>query len=90
MSNQMTFEMSDSIWHPCRDGKLRRIPAPVPESVVQRVAARLPAGVDGGGACGGFPLAAPFKGRTQLLKGYGNSIVPDLAAVFIRAALNLP
>lgn len=34
----------------------------------------------------GFPLAPRIPKRTQLLKGYGNSIVPQLAAEFIKAS----
>lgn len=36
------------------------------------------------------PLAHGVSGRVALLRGYGNAIVPQVAAVFIRAALNLP
>lgn len=35
---------------------------------------------------GTFPLANGVPGRVALLKGYGNAIVPDLAAQFIAAA----
>lgn len=36
---------------------------------------------------GTFPLVAGFPGRVDLLRGYGNSIVPQCAAEFIRAFL---
>lgn len=36
---------------------------------------------------GAFPLAAGISGRVGRLRGYGNSIVPHLAAAFIRAAV---
>jgi hypothetical protein len=35
----------------------------------------------------GFPLAGKVPGRAALLKGFGNAIVPELAAEFIRAVL---
>jgi DNA (cytosine-5)-methyltransferase 1 len=38
---------------------------------------------------GVFPLAPRIPGRVLLLKGYGNSIVPPLAADFIRAYTEL-
>lgn len=34
-----------------------------------------------------FPLAARLPGRVVRLRGYGNAIVPQLAAVFVRAYL---
>jgi DNA (cytosine-5)-methyltransferase 1 len=36
---------------------------------------------------GAFPLANGVSGRVALLRGYGNAIVPQVAATFIRAAL---
>ncbi|WP_020475236.1 DNA cytosine methyltransferase [Zavarzinella formosa] len=36
---------------------------------------------------GSFPLAHGVSGRVGLLRGYGNAIVPPLAAVFIRSFL---
>ncbi len=36
---------------------------------------------------GTFPLAARIPGRVGLIAGYGNAIVPQVAAVFIRASL---
>lgn len=38
---------------------------------------------------GTFPLAYGLPGRVGLLRGYGNAIVPQVAATFIKAALNL-
>ena len=70
----------------CLDGKLRRIPAPSPESEVLRVADGLPAGLgDGGQADPCYPLTKIRKGRRRLLKGIGNAIVPQVGAVFVRA-----
>ena len=34
---------------------------------------------------GGFPLTTRKEGRAMLLKGYGNAIVPQAAAEFVRA-----
>ena len=71
----------------CTDGGVRRIPA---QSVLLRVADGLPAGLDGSGVEGiseveGFPLTRRKEGRAMLLKGYGNAIVPQTAAIFIEA-----
>lgn len=38
---------------------------------------------------GTFPLAHGVPGRVGLLRGYGNAIVPQAAAIFIQAALDL-
>jgi hypothetical protein len=37
-----------------------------------------------------FPLATGTLARVTRLRGYGNAIVPQVAEIFIRAALNLP
>lgn len=71
----------------CQDGAVRRIPA---ESVFFGVADGIPEGVDGSGNGGisevdGFPLTKQKEGRPMLLKGYGNAIVPQVAAEFIKA-----
>ena len=34
---------------------------------------------------GGFPLTTQKEGRVMLLKGYGNAIVPQVAAAFVAA-----
>lgn len=71
----------------CQDGAVRRIPA---ESVFLGVADGLPKSMDGCGDGGiseenGFPLTKQKEGRPMLLKGYGNAIVPQVAAEFIKA-----
>lgn len=71
----------------CQDGAVRRIPA---ESVFFSVADGLSQGVDGSGngsisEVDGFPLTRQKEGRPMLLKGYGNAIVPQVAAEFIKA-----
>ena len=54
----------------------------------------LPESVDGGRATGisedeGFPLTTQTEGRSMLLKGYGNAIVPQVAAEFITAFMGV-
>lgn len=71
----------------CQDGAFRRIPA---ESVFFSVADGVSEGLDGSGNGGisevdGFPLTKQKEGRPMLLKGYGNAIVPQVAAEFIKA-----
>ena len=73
----------DAIWHECRDGKARRIPRPEPG--VLGVVDGLPEGLDTSWLESSFPLCEKIKGRTQLLKGYGNAIVPQVGAAFVRA-----
>lgn len=73
---------------PCRDGKWRRVPARGAEPGLQLLADGLPAGLGGmwvEGA-GVHPLAVEkVEGRVGLLRGFGNAIVPEVAAAFIRA-----
>lgn len=33
-----------------------------------------------------WPLASNLQGRVGLLRGYGNAIVPEIAAAFIKAS----
>ena len=50
----------------------------------------IPVGVDDGWRQSDgviHPLAKNFKGRVDILKGAGNAIVPQVAALFIQAAL---
>lgn len=74
---------SDAIWHQCRDGKARRIPEI--ESGFLGMVDGLPEGLDLGWLESSFPLCETVKGRVGLLKGYGNSITPQVAALFIEA-----
>ena len=68
----------------CRDGKFRRVPT---QPAVLGVADGVPAGL--GPVCPDrYPLAAKTPGRVPRLKGYGNAIVPELAAVFVLAYLD--
>ena len=71
----------------CRDNKIRRVPA---ESILLGVADGVSDGVDGIrvagiSEAGGFPLTTQKEGRAMILKGYGNAIVPQVAAEFIKA-----
>jgi len=84
-STPATGHWSDAIPILCRDGKTRRIPAPQPG--LQRLAHGLPEGMDLGWAESAFPLAGKVEGRVWLLRGYGNAIVPQVAAAFLRAVL---
>lgn len=68
---------------PCRDGKTRRT-----ESGISPLVDGLPRGVVPSGDPSSPEYAnATAEARAMRLKGYGNAIVPDLAAMFIRAAL---
>lgn len=71
----------------CCDGKVRRIPA---ESIFFGLVDGLPGELDGSrlvglSDVGGFPLTTQKEGRPMLLKGYGNAIVPQVAAEFVTA-----
>jgi len=76
-------DWSRSAWIHCRDGKSRRVPA---ESILQCMGDGVSPNLDGTRAEDGFPLAKGVKGRTPILKGYGNAIVPELACEFILVA----
>ena len=79
-----------AVWWPCRDGKLRRIPGREIESEIQRVVDGVSPGLDGCGlVCDEkiFPLTTETEGRAHLLRGYGNAIVPQVAAEFIGAVI---
>ena len=74
----------------CRNGKTRRIP---PESLLFRLADGIPESMDGGRVTGisedeGFPLTTQTEGISMLLKGYGNAIVPQVAAEFVRSFID--
>lgn len=74
----------------CRDWKARRVPT---ESLLFGLADGLPESMDGGRATGisedgGFPLTTQKEGRAMLLKGYGNAIVPQVAAEFVRSFID--
>jgi len=68
---------------PCADGKVRRAPVGA-EPRVQRLADGLPESVDQSGY--GWPLAqGKVTHRVPILRGFGNAIIPQVAAMFIRA-----
>ena len=62
---------------PCGDGKARRI-----KRGISPLVARLPRGVV---PSGDYSVQNSAEARADRLKGYGNSIVPAVAAAFIRA-----
>jgi len=67
---------------PCRDGKTRRIePGTFP------LVNGLPAGMVHGSDPSLSEVQATPEGRVMRLKGYGNAIVPQVAAEFIRAVM---
>ena len=81
---------SDYLWLPCADGKSRRVgirPSAVADGI--------PGGMDASGQAGLAQvetieiLTTHEEGRAMLLKGYGNAIVPEVAAVFIRACMGV-
>ena len=79
---------SDCEWLPCKDGVWRPV-----ESVPVEMADGFPDGlglVRDGDRAYVSPLVQETKNLAGRLKGYGNSIVPPLAAEFIRAAIGLP
>ena len=63
----------DTIWIECADGKARRIPNPETQPGLHPLADGLP------GKLG--------RSRAKKLKGYGNAIVPQVAATFIEAVM---
>lgn len=78
-----------AIWHMCRDGKQKRIPADA-QSVFQWLADGLPEGMDHIRVASlGFPLSKTIPNRTATLKGYGNAIVPQVAAEFLKIVMDL-
>jgi hypothetical protein len=87
---ESTSTWSESRLVRCRDGKTRRIPSSQSiEPILQRMVNGIPCILDHRravlDAVLGFPLSEGILGRTHLLKGYGNAIVPQVAAEFIRA-----
>lgn len=100
-STQLYGAWLNSRFIPCADGKWRRVPEQWDEaqSGVFRLDDGLPCIVSGGGEQGGeivevstFPLSpkeAYNWSRVGLLKGFGNAIVPQIAAEFIKAFMEL-
>jgi len=70
----------DADWLFCRDGKWRPVMS-APQRLVDGLSGDLVSGGDEGARY--FPLAKNQKGRVMLLRGYGNAIVPQVAAEFI-------
>lgn len=81
------FPWGNSKFIKFQDEKMRRIPS---ESLLFGLVDGVSESMDRGRAAGisetgGFPLTTQKEGRAMLLKGYGNAIVPQVAAEFIRA-----
>lgn len=72
----------DSIWLPCRDGKARSV-----KPGLQLLVDGIPAGVVPGSDPSEQEAKATKEARVMRLKGYGNAIVPQVAAEFIKACL---
>lgn len=71
----------------CTDGKHRRVP--LPESGIQPLAYGIPRGLGKGRSKDQrMAISAARNCRVGQLKGYGNAIVPHLAAMFIRAFMD--
>ena len=70
----------DVDWLFCRDGKWRPV-----KSSVQRVADGLPGSVVQSGAHSPLAQSTKEARRVMRLRGYGNAIVPQAAALFIKA-----
>lgn len=101
IGNESTSKQSENsgFWDqydiiPCRDGKQRRI-----ECQSRGLADGVPTLMDtlrGAGATeeqveaaiNSFPLVKKQLGRTILLKGYGNAIVPQVASEFVKAFIS--
>jgi len=74
-------------WLPCRDGKARCV-----ESLTVEMAYGIPNGmglVRYGDRAIFHPLVKETKNRVGRLKGYGNAIVPQVAAEFIKCAMEM-
>lgn len=74
----------NSIWLPCRDGKARRVKPGLP-----LLASRLPTGMVPSSDCSIEEAQATSEARVMRLRGYGNAIVPQVAAEFIKAYMEL-
>lgn len=69
---------------PCADGKTRRV-----KRGIQCLAHGIPAGVVPGSDPSLQEVEATTEARVMRLKGYGNAIVPQLAAEFIKAFMQV-
>ncbi|MFH1635836.1 MAG: DNA cytosine methyltransferase [Chloroflexota bacterium] len=74
---------SDAILIPCADGKWRPVKSGIPP-----LAPRLPRGVVPGGDPGLSYCQSTSEARVMRLKGYGNSIIPQVAAEFIQSVMD--
>lgn len=75
---------SDAIHVPCRDGVSRPI-----KPGLEPLVARLPPGVVPSGDPGLSEVENTAEARVMRLRGYGNAIVPQMAAEFVRAVMEV-
>jgi hypothetical protein len=88
-AGSLAVDWSDVVAIPCKDGVYRLIPHP--ESGIFPLAHGLPRGVVySGDPCLPEYANSTQEARAQRLKGYGNAIVPQVGAEFIKAFLGLP
>ncbi len=79
---------SNAVWLPCRDGKSRAV-EPAPERLAPGLSDSLGFVCDESGQSFVSPLIQKAKARVLRLKGYGNSIVPQVAAEVIKAWVSI-
>ncbi len=79
---------SNAVWLPCRDGKSRAV-EPAPERLAPGLSDSLGFVCDESGQSFVSPLIQKAKSRVPRLKGYGNSIVPQVAAEVIKAWVSI-
>ncbi len=79
---------SNAVWLACRDGKSRAV-EPAPERLAPGLSDSLGLVRDENGQGFVSPLIQKAKARVLRLKGYGNSIVPQVAAEVIKAWMSI-
>jgi DNA (cytosine-5)-methyltransferase 1 len=81
---------SNHSWRECSDGKWRRASAqPGDEPLSYGVPARVGPGFAGMGGLDVAARRAASRNRVGRLRAYGNAIVPQVAAVFVREVMEM-